>query len=196
MRSNLFYRDIFLGKYGGKEEEEWNDMVLHVPELLVPASSYGPGSASSKAMMSISSEKLRRNILTLAETYKSSAQAATSKQPTVGSDDNGNTTRRHQMTLVPTLFWYDNVHICDTQHYRDFVFHKSYKMVARGGFVEDKLSPVLKRTVERMGLREGHARFGCYLLDDHSGIFFTGHLDGGSYITAEERKELFSSQQR
>jgi hypothetical protein len=102
-----------------------------------------------------------------------------------GDNENGETTNIGfcQLSLTPTLFWYDNVHICDTAHYRDFIFHPSYKMVARGGFVEDKLSPVLKRTVERLGLQEGHARFGCYLLDDHSGTFFTGHLDGGSFLT-------------
>ncbi len=54
-------------------------------------------------------------------------------------------------------------------------------MVARGGFVEDKLSPCLIRSCERLGLRAGHAKFGCYLLDDHSGVVFTGHLDGGTY---------------
>ena len=69
-------------------------------------------------------------------------------------------------------------------------------MVAKGGFIEDKLSPILKRTVERLGLRDGHSRFGCYLLDDHSGMFFTGHIDGGSYISPEERKELLASQQQ
>jgi hypothetical protein len=93
-----------------------------------------------------------------------------------------------QLSLTPTFFWYDNVHICETAHYRDFVFHPSYKMVVRGGFVEDKLSPVIKKTVERLGLVQGHARFGCFLLDDHSGMFFTGHLDGGSYLTPEQKK--------
>jgi hypothetical protein len=60
--------------------------------------------------------------------------------------------------------------------------------------VEDKLSPVLKRTVERLGLKDGHSRFGCYLLDDHSGYFFTGHIDGGSYMSEKDRKELRASQ--
>ena len=66
-------------------------------------------------------------------------------------------------------------------------------MVARGGFVEDKLSPVIKRTTERLGLMEGHSRFGCYILDDHSGFYFTGHLDGGSYVTDKEKSALASS---
>lgn len=47
--------------------------------------------------------------------------------------------------------------------------------------------PVLKKTLDRLGLREGHRRFGCFLLDDHSGYFFTGHLDGGSYIPEDLR---------
>ena len=63
------------------------------------------------------------------------------------------------------------------------------------GFVEDKLSPVIVRTIERFGLKEGHSRFGCYLLDDHSGLFFTGHLDGGSYFTAEQRSATFPAKQ-
>ena len=100
------------------------------------------------------------------------------------------------MSLVPTLYWYDNIHICETRHYRDFIFHPQYKMCVRGGFVEDKLSPILKRTVERLGLRDGHSRFGCYLLDDHSGMFFTGHLDGGSYLSPEERNALRLSNQQ
>jgi hypothetical protein len=69
-------------------------------------------------------------------------------------------------------------------------------MVAKGGFIEDKCSPILKRTVERLGLRDGHSRFGCYLLDDHSGMFFTGHIDGGSYMSPEERTALLASQQQ
>lgn len=90
----------------------------------------------------------------------------------------------HQLSLTPTLFWYDNTHIVRTSHYRDFIFNPVYKMVARGGFVEDKLSPIMKRSCERLGLKDGHAKFGCYILDDHSGDVFTGHLDGGSYNTA------------
>ena len=95
-------------------------------------------------------------------------------------------------------------------------------MVAPGGFVEDKVSPVIKKSVERFGLIEGHARFGCYLLDDHSGMFFTGkfnltkrdggtntrkepsqysffltgHLDGGSYITVEEKQAILKASEK
>jgi hypothetical protein len=186
MRSNLMYRDIFVSKYGRASLDELNDLVVRVPELLVDASRYGPDSDSAREMI-YASDKLRENILGFAVTYSGSAQFLDQQEylkehPTEAG--------KHQITLTPTLFWYDNVHVCETNHYRDFIYHSSYKMVARGGFVEDKLSPVLTRTVERLGLREGHARFGCFLLDDHSGMFFTGHLDGGAYMTTAERKEL------
>jgi len=35
---------------------------------------------------------------------------------------------KHQLTLTPTLFWYDNVHLAETEHYRDFVFNPIYKV--------------------------------------------------------------------
>jgi len=205
MRSNLMYRDLFLGKYGSgpQQEEEWNSMVLHVPELRVSASEYGPDSASTRAM-TVGSEKIRKSIASLVSNYRTSHQAATA-QPAgpQAEEENGSAAatplslhEQQQLTLIPTLFWYDNIHICDTKHYRDFIFHEPFKMVARGGFVEDKLSPVIKRTVERMGLRDGHSRFGCYLLDDHSGMFFSGHLDGGSYVTEEQRKKVIALQKK
>ena len=187
MRSNLLYRDIFLGKYGGSYQNEFKGLVKRPPELKIHGPLYGPNSVSTESMV-YASEKLRNNIQVLAGTYRGSAHFAIEEEwrEKQGNDDLG----YQQLSLTPTLFWYDNVHICETEHYRDFVFDPTYKMVARGGFVEDKLSPVLKRTVERLGLRDGHSRFGCYLLDDHSGMFFTGHLDGGAYITTEERKKL------
>ncbi|GAX14429.1 hypothetical protein FisN_11Hh112 [Fistulifera solaris] len=186
MRSNLFYRDIFLAKYGRIYHEEFKRLIVRVPELLVKKECYGPDSASTREM-NLRSEILRENILALAKSYPTSAQG------TIEQDwcrQNPVPEEMHQLSLTPTLFWYDNVHICETEHYRDFVFKPSYKMVAKGGFVEDKLSPVLLRTVERLGLSDGHSRFGCYILDDHSGMFFTGHLDGGSYMTDELRKAM------
>ena len=190
MRSNLMYRDMFLGKYGKTYQDEFKDLILRVPELRISRSLYGPNSNSTDNM-SYQSEKLRDNIQALAETYRSSLQYTMEQE---WGEQHPVQEGRHQLSLTPTLFWFDNIHIAETKHYRDFIFHSSYKMVARGGFVEDKLSPVLKRTVERLGLKEGHSRFGCYLLDDHSGFFFTGHLDGGSFISCEERRMLLAKQ--
>jgi hypothetical protein len=178
MRSNLMYKDLFLSKYGRVYFDQLGDMIFRPHELLLDAARFGPRSDRSADMV-VTSEKVRNSLLDLADTYRSSRHnldytSWLEKQESVDRE-------RQQLSLTPTLFWYDNVHIAETAHYRDFVFKPSYQMVARGGFVEDKLSPVLIKTVERLGLREGHARFGCFLLDDHSGCFFTGHLDGGTY---------------
>jgi len=131
--------------------------------------------------------KLRENILALVETYKGSQQymdhiewRKAAKIPK----------GKCQLSLTPTVFWYDNIHVCETNHYRDFIFDPEYKMVVRGGFVEDKVSQVIRKNLERFGLREGHSRFGCFLLDDHSGMYFTGHFDGGNYLTQEQKEEL------
>ena len=193
---------LFLGKYGRSYQKEFDEAILCVPELVVDEEKFGPNSESTKHM-TYDTEKLHVNIHALAETYRASAQGEIPKLVMNGNEHNQNTSAKateycveqgkRQLYLTPTLFWYDNVHICDTAHYRDFIFKPSYKMVARGGFVEDKLSPVIKRTVERLGFTEGHSRFGCFLLDDGSGMFFTGHLDGGSYLTADAKDEIRSA---
>ena len=46
------------------------------------------------------------------------------------------------LRFVPLLQWYDSTHLCCTKHYRDFVFGRrnGKRLVAKGGFIEDKLS--------------------------------------------------------
>ena len=184
MRSNLTYRDIFLSKYGKAAYDQLTPQVLRLPELLLDAKDYGPNSHSTDSL-TVQNEKINKSIKTVSHAYWGSSQnleqQAWLKEHPVPEG-------RHQLTLTPTLFWYDNTHVCQTAHYRDFVFDPELKMVARGGFVEDKLSPNIIKSVERLGLADGHARFGCYLLDDHSGLFFTGHLDGGNFMTEAERR--------
>lgn len=186
MRSNLVYRDIFLAKYGKAFADEMAACTLRPPELALDASQYGPESASTQSM-ELCNERLRENVSALVENYKTSQQY---QEYVAWKQSNALPPTQWQLSLTPTFFWYDNTHICDTSHYRDFVFNPRYKMVARGGFVEDKLSPIIKKSVERLGLAEGHARFGCYLLDDHSGMFFTGHLDGGGYLNSAQREAI------
>ena len=214
MRSNLLYRDIFLGKYGKHYMSDMSKAVIRPTQLALDSKLYGPNSHSTNNMQ-YSSEKLRENISNLIDTYKGSQQyadhiewlasnkisggscisdAAEGTDATAGAADNDESIA--QLSLTPTFFWYDNVHVCETSHYRDFIFHPSYKMVAPGGFVEDKVSPVIKKAVERFGLIEGHSRFGCYLLDDHSGMFFTGHLDGGAYITIKDKQAIVDAAER
>jgi hypothetical protein len=187
MRSNLMYREIFLSRYGKIAHDDLSQLVLRPKELLVDAKKFGPDSESIKAM-EIPHEKLKVNIQSLKDVYMQSLQNTGQMD---WLKDNPVPEGLHQMTLTPTIFWYDNTHVVDTRHYRDFIFDPASKMVAKGGFVEDKTSPIIVKTVERLGLAAGHERFGCYLLDDHSGMFFTGHLDGGSYIVHAEREKQF-----
>jgi len=125
--------------------------------------------------MNYSNEKMRFNCESLKKTYMGSLTYMQHKsyENRIGKLKEG----KVQLSLTPTLFWYDNTHICETSHYRDFIFDPKHKNVTRGGFVEDKLSPNIMKAVERLGLELGHSRYGCYLLDDHSGYYFTGHLD-------------------
>ena len=193
MRSNLIYRDIFLGKYGKAAHRDLAKLVLRPPELRLDPTLYGPAVPVESIQVYgphvNNIDKLQKNLQALAVNYRKSNQNNTSLEGPSGTDNDGT----HQLTLTPTLFWYDNTHIVETAHYRDFVFNEKYRMVARGGFVEDKLSPIITRSVERLGLKDGHAKFGCYLLDDHSGLFFTGHLDGGTFITPSERGQMLSN---
>jgi hypothetical protein len=200
MRSNLLYRDIFISQYGKVYMDDMAECTLRPSELALDSNLFGPDSESTRQMDYGDNPNLRRqNMMTLAETYRGSQQYLdhVAWMEANKNRENSSSTATCQLSLTPTFFWYDNVHICETDHYRDFVYNPKYKMVVRGGFVEDKLSPVIKKTVERLGsLKDGHGRFGCYLLDDHSGLFFTGHLDGGSYLTKEGKEKLLAQTKR
>ena len=165
-------------------------MVLRPPELNLSADVFGREGSSPEMMLG--TERIKKNISLLRKNYLSSTQGISYRE---WYQDHGEAGRA-QLSLTPTLFWYDNVHVVETKHYRDFVYDPKFKMVAKGGFVEDKLSPVLIRSVERLGLIHGHRPFGCYLLDDHSGMFFTGHLDGGSYLTKQQRETIIRENTR
>jgi hypothetical protein len=189
MRSNVTYRDIFLSKYGKLAMDQMIPSILRPPELCLDACLYGPESASTKSMK-LATEKLTSNMLSNAQAYLGSYQY---KHEQEWLKDNPVPPCKHQLSLTPTLFWYDNTHICETAHYRDYIYNDQFKMVNHGGFVEESVSPIIVKGVERLGFAEGHNLFGCYILDDHSGLFFTGHLDGGNYMTEEARKERFLS---
>ena len=167
-KSNLNYFDIFSGKYGRRAAEEFKTMILRPPQLNIGGGIYGPSGTSANGI-EYDTEKRRQNVRSQRETYKGTHQFLTQDE-WVKSNLHLQVDGRHQLSLSPTIFWYDNTHVASTSHYRDFVFDPQYKMVARGGFVEDKLSPAIVRSCERLGLRDGHAKFGCYILDDHSGV--------------------------
>lgn len=194
MRSNLMYYDIFGGKYGRRAVDEFKTMIIRPEELCVGNNAYGVDGISAKNLIGYDTTEQRRTALeALRETYRGSHQYITHKEWVQSHPQKDGF---HQLSLTPTVFWYDNTHIVQTSHYRDFIFNPQYKMVARGGFVEDKLSPCVIRSCERLGLRAGHAKFGCYLLDDHSGVGFTGHLDGGTYGISGPQLSKESAQSR
>jgi len=194
MKSNLMYHDIFMSKYGRRSYDIVKTTMVQRPtDLLLSNSIYGSNGISCKEILSNSNTNNRRgneSLLSLQKTYMSSESYQAYKEWLLCNDCINDMT---QLSLIPTLFWYDNIHIAETSHYRDFVFNDSSKMVARGGFVEDKLTQVMVRQVEKLGLVEGHRMFGCYLLDDQSGFFFTGHLDGGRYMSDEAREQFLKT---
>lgn len=181
MRSNLMYRDIFLSKYGKRYQKDFNSMVVRPPELCLAKETYGLGCGPSLEM------DIRDPVQRYISPYEQSNHGVMQQK---FAEEEPAPPGKTQLSLIPTMYWYDNIHIVDTAHYRDFIFEESFRMVSRGGFVEDKCSPVLIKTLERLGLREGHARFGCYILDDGAGVHFTGHLDGGTYLTKEQRETM------
>lgn len=200
MKSNLMYHDIFMSKYGRRSYDIVKKTMIQRPmDLLLSNSIYGGNGISCQEILSNSNTSNSRgneSLLTLQKTYMSSESYQAHKEWLVCKQQeqgNDNMTDMTQLSLIPTLFWYDNIHIAETSHYRDLVFDDKSKMVAKGGFVEDKLTQVMVRQVEKLGLVEGHRMFGCYLLDDHSGFFFTGHLDGGRYMSDKARKEFLKT---
>ena len=113
--------------------EEFDNMVLWPPELLMENNEFGPNSQSAIAIAkSCCSEQVWKSIVAVSNSYKSSNQYLF-HQKWLQKKTTTTPQRKQQMSLTPTLFWYDNVHVCETAHYRDFVFDPLYKMVARGG---------------------------------------------------------------
>ena len=153
--------------------DEFKTLILRPEELRISGNIYGPEGESVKSMPSTGKMNRSKAKKSLRDGYKGSHQNLTHLE-WIQTGDGAESQGYNQLSLTPTLFWYDNTHVVETSHYSDFIFNPQYKMVARGGFVEDKLSPVITRNVERLGLKKGHAKFGCYLLDDHSGAVSLG----------------------
>ena len=183
MRSNLQYLEIFIGKFGASKVEEYRSLTKRPPSLLLPASSYG--SPAVAASLCDRYPRCAEKYALLRKNYVSS----TAYGRWFMEEHNSTGVGEAQASLLPTAFWYDNVHVARTEHYRDYIFDPEKKLVAKGGFVEDKLSPAIMASIKAEGLTEGWGKYGCFLLDDHSGVPFTGHLDGGSFMTDEEREK-------
>merc|ERR1719436_1389360 len=84
--------------------------------------------------------------------------------------------------LQVLLFWYDSTHICEVEHYRNFVFAKG--RVPGGGFPEDSFGQAMHADICAAApegrWREAHAAYGTYLLADGDEPM-VGHVRGNKY---------------
>ena len=182
MRSNLMYLEQFVGKYGRPMLDDLDREVKRPRELELEGGKYGGSEAAEGVFRDY--HRVRDKYRLIRDNYRVSVPYVKYVR-----DNDGRNDGRCQASLIPTVFWYDNVHVCRTEHYRNWVFDAGRKLVKRGGFVEDKLSPRIVEDVRREGFREGWGKYGCYLLDDHAGVAFTGHMDGGAWMTEDMRRE-------
>ena len=98
MRSNLMYRDLFIGKYGKTYSEEYDEMILRLPELNLDAALYGPEGRSVE-QMTCDNPKVLASIQSLVEKYKGSTQYQVHHdwvKVNPPADPN-----KHQLTLSP-----------------------------------------------------------------------------------------------
>jgi hypothetical protein len=69
--------------------------------------------------------------------------------------------------LLPMLIWLDSTHIARTQWYSEYVFKTDPPvLVARGGFIEDKLGQQQAKWLEEEGFEAAHARYKTYILPE------------------------------
>jgi len=80
------------------------------------------------------------------------------------------------LRAMPLLQWYDSAHIGRTDYYRSFVFGPR-QLVARGGFIEDKLGQQQLKDIRSHGLN-AHAEYGTFVLDDGRDEPIVAHVDG------------------
>jgi len=104
MRSNLLYRDLFIGKYGKLYHQEFDDMILRLPELNLDRKIYGPDGESAK-QITTDNAKVRNSIFALEEKYKGSKQNE-AYQDWLRSNPPTDPTK-HQLSLTPGMlsFW-------------------------------------------------------------------------------------------
>lgn len=97
MRSNLLYRDLFIGKYGKSYDEEFEDMILRLPELNLPRELFGPGSQSTRNI-TFNGPKVRDSLQVLLTSYNVSKQHLGQQ---AWLEKNPNDPEKHQLTLTP-----------------------------------------------------------------------------------------------
>eukprot|EP00927_Polykrikos_kofoidii_P009440 TRINITY_DN13935_c0_g1_i1.p1 TRINITY_DN13935_c0_g1~~TRINITY_DN13935_c0_g1_i1.p1 ORF type:complete len:387 (+),score=62.23 TRINITY_DN13935_c0_g1_i1:36-1163(+) len=85
------------------------------------------------------------------------------------------------LVLMPLIQWYDSAHVCETEYYRNFVFDPVRKLVARGGFIEDKFGQFQLADIRKRGVDVAHPEYGTFIAVGPASEFgehIIGHLDG------------------
>lgn len=128
-------------------------------------------------------------------------------------DVSGLAVRAAGLRLLPMLVWLDSTHVARTRWYKEFVFDPANRLVAKGGFIEDKFGQVQVERLKEDGLRS-HAQFGTYILPELDRVEALGshgfakrlieegcvlpveekvpwvrHISGRSFLEAEQRRE-------
>jgi len=90
------------------------------------------------------------------------------------------------LLMMPLIQWYDSTHICEVEYYRKFVFGPR-KLVARGGFIEDKFGQAQLADIRARGVEVSHRDWGTFIA---AGSGFAepvvGHLDGRDALNASK----------
>jgi len=89
--------------------------------------------------------------------------------------------------FIPLIMWHDSTHFASTEYYRNFVFGPR-KLVAHGGFIEDKLGQQQGMDLRNLGW-SSHAEYGTWLFDDYAPApsRMVGHLNGKKFLLRSEK---------
>eukprot|EP00301_Raphidiophrys_heterophryoidea_P013894 c2145_g1_i1.p1 GENE.c2145_g1_i1~~c2145_g1_i1.p1 ORF type:complete len:361 (-),score=80.21 c2145_g1_i1:246-1286(-) len=96
--------------------------------------------------------------------------------------------------MVPLIQWFDSTHICQTDHYQNFVMNRKNRFVAKGGFIEDRMGPIQLADIRQNGM-EAHAKYGTWIVEISNSKFecwLVEHLD--SHDNRNSKKFRFVNQ--
>ena len=98
------------------------------------------------------------------------------------------TNGEHEQHLLPCLKWYDSTHLAYSHFYRNIVFSKELQLVAKGGFIEDKLGQKQRQYYLQHGVKKAINFWKMWIFQDDAPnvVKMVAHLDGssGGYSTA------------
>lgn len=93
---------------------------------------------------------------------------------------------RYGVPLMPLMFFYDKIHICNTDYYLNYVFNNYHIDYTKGdsfavkNFVEDTLGQIEKSNIKRQGIAAFH-NYQTYILYDDPENSAIYHGDGRAF---------------